>query len=287
MTRALLLHITERTTLVSCLFAVQTGISRKPVKYNMWFTFVLCQAIHILQEIFQTVSCAEFFIDSVYIHALYYVYLFGYLYSYTSSRLEVYHGLVRAFGYELLVQCLAYSIFYWKRVYQINGPIFSFQKFQMDFLSHHQNVDNQFVHIITIFCTLVSMFGVLHHQVCKIKDIGIQIPIIFGTYYCIKYSVDIHEPFENMLYIRFFTTGFMACILGGFVWLDRICNMNGGRYMMIFILSILLQEVSHIAYSESALMYDYNEENGDILLQFPLHGYFLVPLISQFFLVRL
>ena len=278
MTPTVLLTITEFTTLVSCVMTI-------PIKTNILVLFALHRTIHLLYVLFYTVSYMEYVIDSMYIRFLHGIYSMVYLYTANKNRLKYFYNYLQYCAYDIVMQFVIYSVHYWKMSHGITGSIFSFDQFQLDFLSHHQMIGNQCIHVITIFSTLVSIMGLVHHQVRRIDDIGIQSPIILVTYYCTKYSVDIQEPFENMLYMRLFTTGFMICVLIGFTWIDCFCKMNAGRYMLLLCLSVLLQEMSHIMFSESAIMYNYSKENGDAWLQFPLHGYFLVPLISGFFTI--
>ena len=63
------------------------------------------------------------------------------------------------------------------------------------------------------------------------------------------------------------------------LFLDKY--LNSYKYSVVFISSILVQELSHIFFDEEAMMYHYD---GIFLEDFLTHGMYIVPLMVQLFI---
>ena len=149
----------------------------------------------------------------------------------------------------------------------------AFSSLQLAFDQTHQHPDNCAIHYFTIYMTWFALLGLLHRHLIYID------PFVGGCILYIKYNLVYYSVGDPMhFWIALHSTAF----LGGSMIMFAISDtylMNTKKYIAVLVCSIALQELSHLVYGETALMYQY--DNGPFLKEFLLHGWFLIPLVMK------
>lgn len=150
----------------------------------------------------------------------------------------------------------------------------SFSLVQVKFNMYDQNEYNNIVHWFTTFGIFYSLFGLIHKNIINLTSHTIVKVIGISIVFC---SALIDSEKKNT--IVFFSVLFLYNCIFMMLFLDKY--LNSYKYSVVFISSILVQELSHIFFDEEAMMYHYD---GIFLEDFLTHGMYIVPLMVQLFI---
>lgn len=139
----------------------------------------------------------------------------------------------------------------------------------VQFNNHHQIYNNRIVHYATSFCTFTSLFGLVNNNVYTInlKDFC---KILYFTFFL--YSSTINKDDNYII-------AFKSCLfIFNSLCMVKIFNASSKQYIGLFFTSIIIQELSHIAHNEPALLYNYaGNQYNDVFL----HNLFMIPLLHD------
>ena len=262
-------------------------------KNHCYFFVTLYNILSVLYSVFERIDFEEYNADVLMMNRIIYIYFAHYLYKeidkefYSSRKSDISIKLLNVgknitpFLYRILyIQCLSYlASVYFVSLMNIYFPEFSFELLQLEFNEYHQRYGNKVLHLITELGSLISIFGILDKSSILYINHLTSIQLTFFAYYCTKYSVGItNNKWEICLDSAI--TVYSAISL--FRLFKFKISLKTFHYFIILLCFVLVQELSHIIYDEEALMYHY-DENNSFVVNFLLHGFFFIPLVTQLF----